>query len=70
MVANFSDELQRTWVKIPAHAFETLEIPTIKEKTICKELLTHSTEKHILVPDGTTYLEVPANGGKVLKFKL
>ena len=70
VVANFSDELQRTWVKIPAHAFETLEIPTIKEKTICKELLTHSTEKHILVPDGTTYLEVPANGGKVLKFKL
>ena len=70
VVANFSDELQRTWVKIPAHAFETLDIPTISEKTTCKELLTHSTEKHILVPDGTTYLEVPANGGKVLKFKL
>ena len=70
VVANFSDELQRTWVKIPAHAFETLEIPVFTEKTSCKELLTHSTEKHILVPDGTTYLEVPANGGKVLKFRL
>jgi glycosidase len=70
VVANFSDELQRTWVKIPAHAFETLDIPAFTEKTSCKELLTHSTEKHILVPDGTTYLEVPANGGKVLKFKL
>ena len=70
VVANFSDEMQRTWVKIPAHAFDVLDIPPITEKTVCKELLTHSTEKHILVPDGTTYLEVPANGGKVLKFKL
>jgi len=70
VVANFSDEEQRTWVKIPAHAFEYLGIPTLSEKTECKELLTHSVEKHILVPDGTTYLEVPANGGKVLKFKL
>ncbi len=70
VVANFSDEMQRTWVKIPAHAFEVLGIPTLTEKTECKELLTHTTEKHILVPDGTTYLEVPANGGKILKFTL
>lgn len=70
VVANFSDEMQRTWVKIPAHAFDVLGIPTLTEKTPCKELLTHKNEKHILVPDGTTYLEVPANGGKILKFTL
>ena len=70
VVANFSDEMQRTWVKIPAHAFDILGIPTLTDKTPCKELLTHKNEKHILVPDGTTYLEVPANGGKILKFTL
>ena len=70
VVANFSDEMQRTWVKIPAHAFDIMGIPTLTDKTPCKELLTHKNEKHILVPDGTTYLEVPANGGKILKFTL
>ena len=70
VVANFSDEDQRAWVKIPAHAFEYLGIPTFAEKVECKELLSHTIEKHILMPDGTTYVEVPANGGKVLKFKL
>ena len=68
VVANFSDEDQRAWVKIPAHAFEYLGIPTFAEKVECKELLSHTIEKHILMPDGTTYVEVPSNGGKVLKF--
>ncbi|MCQ2213453.1 MAG: alpha-amylase family glycosyl hydrolase [Bacteroidaceae bacterium] len=70
VVANFSDEDQRAWVKIPAHAFEYLGIPTFAEKVECKELLSHTIEKHIIMPDGTTYIEVPSNGGKALKFKL
>lgn len=69
VVANFSDEPARTWVSIPSHAFACLDIPTLNEVDT-KDLLTGKKEKKSLIPDGTIYLELPANGGKVLKFKL
>ena len=70
VIANFSDEIARSWVKIPAHAFECLDIPVSEEERECKDLLTGKKEKKALIPDGTIYVEIPANGGKVLKFKL
>ena len=70
VVANFDGEATRTWVKIPAHAFESMDIPVSKEERECKDLLTGKKEKKVLIPDGTVYLELPAYGGKVLKFRL
>ncbi|MBR2631614.1 MAG: alpha-amylase family protein [Bacteroidaceae bacterium] len=70
VVANFADEPARSWVKIPAHAFDCLGIPAEEKERECKDLLTGKKEKKVLVPDGTFYLEIPANGGRVLKFKL
>lgn len=70
VVANFADEPARSWVKIPAHAFDCLGIPAEEKERECKDLLTGKKEKKVLLPDGTIYLEIPANGGRVLKFKL
>ncbi len=70
VVANFDDQPARSWIKIPAHAFEVLEIPT-KQGVESKDLLTGKKDvKADLIPDGTIYVELPANGGKVLKFKI
>ena len=71
VIANFDDQVARSWVKIPAHAFDCLGIPVSTEARDCKDLLTGKKEKpQPLIPDGTLYVELPANGGKVLKFKL
>ena len=69
VIANFDDKPARSWVKIPAHAFNCLDIPVSTEERDCKDLLTGKKEKKALIPDGTLYVELPANGGKVLKFK-
>ena len=70
VIANFDDQPARSWVKIPEHAFNCLDIPVSQEERECKDLLTGKKEKKALIPDGTLYVELPANGGKVLKFKL
>ncbi len=71
VIANFDDTPARSWVKIPAHAFECMDIPVNEKEYDCKDLLTGKKEKsQRLIPDGTLYVELPANGGKVLKFKL
>lgn len=70
VIANFDNEPARSWIKIPAHAFEHLNIPISDKERECKDLLTNKKEKKTLIPDGTFYVELPANGGKVLKFKL
>lgn len=69
VVANFSDEEQRAWVKVPAHAFEFLQIKGSEKEVTAKDLLTGKKEKVSLIPDGTTYLEIPANDAKVIKIK-
>jgi glycosidase len=70
VVANFDDQPARSWIKIPAHAYEILNIPT-KQGVESKDLLTGKKDvKCDLIPDGTIYVELPANGGKVLKFKI
>ncbi len=69
VVANFDDQPARSWIKIPAHAFEILDIPT-KQGVESKDLITGKKDtKCDFIPDGTIYVELPANGGKVLKFK-
>lgn len=70
VAANFDDNIARSWIKIPTHAFEYLSIPTHEQEIDCKDLLTNKKEKKPLIPDGTIYMEIPANGGKILKFKL
>ena len=70
VIANFDDQPARSWVKIPAHAFDCLDIPVSDKERECKDLLTGKKEKKVLIPDGTLYVELPANSGKVLKFNL
>ncbi len=61
VVANFSAEAQNARVKIPAHAYEFLQIPTYEKAKQCIELLTDKKQKHALVPDSLIDIEVPAN---------
>lgn len=70
VLANFDDNVSRSWIKIPAHAFNCLNIPKKKSAYTALNLLTGEKEKFNLIPDGTIYTEIPAQGGKVLKFKV
>lgn len=70
VVANFDNNTTRTWIKIPEHAFECLNIPTDGKPLATKDLLTGKKGECTLVPDGTVYVEVPAYGAKILKMKI
>lgn len=70
VVANFDKNTARSWIKIPEHAFECLNIPTDGKPVATKDLLTGKKGECTLVPDGTVYVEVPAYGAKILKMKI
>jgi hypothetical protein len=70
VVANFDNNTTRSWIKIPEHAFECLNIPTDGKPLSTKDLLTGKKGECTLVPDGTVYVEVPAYGAKILKMKI
>lgn len=70
VVANFSEEPMKTSVKLPAHAFEWLSIPTIAKPKQCTDLLTGNKEKKALIPDELVEVEIPANDAKVIKWTL
>lgn len=70
VVANFDNNTTRSWIKIPEHAFECLNIPTDGKPLSTKDLLTGKKGECTLVPDGTVYVEIPAYGAKILKMKI
>ncbi len=70
VVANFSDKIARSWINIPAHAFDCMDIPVKKEPITTKDLLTGKKSEITLVPDGTVYVEIPPYSGKILKMKV
>lgn len=70
VVANFDNSIARSWIKIPEHAFECLNIPTDGKSVATKDLLTSKKGECTLIPDGTIYVEVPAYGAKILKMKI
>ena len=70
VVANFDERGSHTQIRIPAHAFEWMGIPTSEEAHIAKDLLTGQAEEIMLQPDGMVELTLPPLGGKVLKIKL
>lgn len=70
VVANFEDKPARSWIKIPSHAFDCLGIKKEEKSYIAKDLITGKKIEKILIPDGTIYIEIPANDAKILKFKV
>lgn len=70
VVANFDEAPANIRVKIPAHAFDCMDIPVSNKERECKDLLTGKKEKKALIPDEAIYVEIPAQGGKIIKFKL
>lgn len=70
IVANFEDKPARSWIKIPSHAFDCLDISKEEKTYIAKDLLTGKKVEKMLIPDGTVYIEIPANDAKILKFKI
>ena len=70
VVANFTDRDVQTEVKIPAHLFPHFGIAPKQDTVHAVDLLTGKKETIIFAPDALTTLHLPANGGKVLKFKL
>ena len=70
VVANFDDWGAHTSIRIPAHAFEYLGIPTEPSAHIAKDLLTGTAVDITLNPDFFLELTLPPNDGKVLKIRL
>jgi hypothetical protein len=70
VVANFMDEDVHTQVKIPAHLFEHFGIALKKDTVNAVDLLTGKKEAIVFAPDALTALDLPANSGKVMKFKM
>jgi len=70
VVANFSDQPTRTWIKIPSNAYSYFNAPLERAIFRATDVLTGKKEKLLIAPDATTYIEIPANNGKVLKFKV
>jgi len=70
VIANFDSEAATTGITIPQHAFDYLNIPVTGKQKQATDLLTGKKEKITLTPDSPIIIELPANGGKVLKIKL
>ena len=66
IVANFSDDVMHTSVRIPAHAIEFLHMQ--QGPRFATELLTGDTQPIDILPDQMVNLTVPANDGIILKF--
>ena len=68
IIANFADNTTMVSVNIPAHAFDYLKL---KEKNAIAVNLMDESKLHItLKRDAAVFVEVPANGAVVLKFKI
>ena len=65
VVANFDDAPATIALNIPRHAFEFLQLK--QTETTASDLLTGRQQKLLLYPDTPINVEVPANGGIVLK---
>ena len=70
VVANFSDTVLEASVRIPAHAYEFLQIPCSEKAKQCVDLISGKKEKHSLIPDAKINTVIPANDAKVLRWKL
>lgn len=70
VVANFDNKTSRSWIKIPTHAFECMNIPVKDTPLQTKDLLTGKKGEINLIPDGTVYVEIPPYSGKILKIKI
>jgi glycosidase len=66
IVVNFDGKPVKSGVCLPAHAFDFLGIPA-REKAKAVDLLSDKEEEIRLMPDGKTFVELPAYGGKILK---
>lgn len=69
IVVNFDNNDAMPQIKIPAHAFEYLNIP-IKKSYKATDLLEGKTENIVLSPDGCTSILIKGYNGKILKIKL
>ena len=66
-VANFSDQEICVGVKIPAHAFDYLQL---KEGTFeTRDLMCGQKGSIVLTRDGDTTVQVPANSAVLLSFR-
>lgn len=69
ILVNFGETPAQIAVNIPSHAFEYLKM-TPSAKCKCKELLSGKQETICFSSDSPVCTEVPAYGGKILKFKV
>lgn len=67
VVCNFSDRIAEMGVRIPAHAFEFLQLPEGSIKA--EELISGKKLNVTLYPDSTTAVAVPAHGAVAISIK-
>ena len=70
VVANFDAQPTQSQIRIPAHAFDYLQLPTDKSDYQAVDLLTDEQVDVTLTPDGLTQVQVPGLSGVVLKIDL
>lgn len=70
IVANFDASPTQSQIRIPAHAFDYLALPTDKADYQATDLLSGQTVELSLTPDGMTGVQVPGHSGVVLKVSL
>lgn len=68
VVANFSDSPASVRVRIPAHAFDYLALPTL-ERAEGRELLTGATMTFALTPDTRVPLTIAPHSAAIVKIK-
>mgnify|MGYP000756255517 FL=1 len=69
IMVNFGDAAAQIGVNIPSHAFDYLKM-TPAPKCKCKDLLSGKQETICFSPNSPVCTELPAFGGKILKFKI
>ena len=70
IATNFSDHDSISKICVPHEAFAYFSIYESKEKIKVTELLTGKEEKIIFTPEQAIEVNIPANGGVILKFRI
>ena len=66
VVVNFADMPMHVGVNVPQHAFDCLQMPSLADCE-AKDLLGAKTERISFMPTKAIGLDLPANGGRILK---
>lgn len=69
IAVNFSDMAVNAGIRIPMHAFEFFNLPSLKN-TMAVDLLSNTKMELSILPDKETHLKIEGNNGKIYKITI